>query len=279
MDNKLFNKKAQSKMLLFMVIVLITTVVFFKFTTDFANDITFRKIIQVNELKISKDVMDSFFGSVIYKIPINLSEFDIDFKSDHVLITGNKRYFFSPINFNKTLYKPKDLYYIKSGNQYYVSEFYDERYLNIIDYVDINTKSSREINFVNLKPENEKLEQVKERLLKVFKDKGYQVSDKAALTFILDSSSNNKVPVSVLFSFDKSEVTRIKSRKVGALVLNNLILKFNIDNAVLKPESDNTNLNNYGTSVIVRFSENFISDNLFLIPIQIENAIDKYYEG
>lgn len=273
------NKKGQVvKTLFFVTVVVIVGTTFFMNARDYGTDQKFYKDIAVNEIKLAKDAMGTFQGVALYKFHLNVSDKDVKFYKDYVQIDKSRRTFLSETELDHTV-KSGDLYFFKSGEEFKVNNFFAERYLDVIDYADVGFSGTKSVDLLSLK-EGTNLDLIKSELVRSFEKKEYTVNKESetAITIIFDTVPRKKNITQAFFAFDKNELNTAKSRKLGALILNQILIHLGSD-ITIKPVRNNAELDKKNVAVIIELEEDFLQRNVRGIPSAIEKGVEEYFGG
>ncbi|MBW3003425.1 hypothetical protein KY328_01135 [Candidatus Woesearchaeota archaeon] len=249
--------------------------IFLKFGVDYGKDVRFSRQINANEIKLTNDVLQGVQGNSVYKFHINISQQNIEIDRTGVKVDDVKRTFFSQSEAELKVEKPEVLYFSNNpaANRVTTTKSVEVDY---VDYADIPT-SGNYIEIVALDPA---LEGVKNELVRLFQNKNFKVNQKGAdsVYVFLALSQRNLNLSQGLFSLDKNQEIIAKSRKLGALVLNQLSEKYDL-RVNLKPVIGNSNLDNVNVGALLEFEQEFIKAKQFELPATIENGLDKYFAG
>ncbi|MEA3430707.1 MAG: hypothetical protein U9R08_05520 [Nanoarchaeota archaeon] len=275
------NKKGQIiQALFFITIVLIVGSTMFIYAKDYANDETFSKNIAVNELKLTKDVLESFEGNVIYDFHMNLFANEVNIYHDYVQIDKARRSFFSPIEV-EVKSNNTNISFGKIAGKFRLDNHISENLLNLIEYVDINTRDIHSVELKLIDKDDLNLKAVINELERSLKKKsGFKVNTnvEGSITIFLVSTDRTKNLAQASFALDKNEIIQTKSRKLGALILNQLLLDHDVDIAI-KPKNVDVDLDQSRVAVIIEIEKDILKKNWLTIPRSFEMAIDEYYAG
>lgn len=273
------NKKAQLDIIFYILIAVMITVIFFNFSKDYSGNESFFREIALNEIKLTKDTMESFQGNAIYRFNLNISKYDLKIDRSIVSLDAEKINFLSPSLTEQIYGKTEELYFIKNFEGFALESFEPENSIKSLSYVNVLVNLPKFINFVNLDPDNPKLDLIQKELTRSFEAKtGFKVNIDSpdAVTIFLKSTRREKNIALASFSFDKSDETRALSRKLGVLILNEFVKQSGLD-VNIKPVKADADLNQKNTAIILEIENNFIEKNAVSIPAHIETGIEAFF--